>query len=105
MPLGGYINGLHIRRVLFVNEQVRYFTEPPEALDGGVHVGAKIVSEYAQEFDINSFEAMETQAMHELEAEGGAEGIKVCNADSIIEARVTVCKLVINTGIPEGSYL
>ncbi|XP_013201078.2 guanine nucleotide-binding protein-like 3 homolog [Amyelois transitella] len=48
--------------------KVRYFTEPPETLDPDVHVDAKIVSAVAQEFDINSFEAMETEAMGELDA-------------------------------------
>ncbi|XP_028162357.1 guanine nucleotide-binding protein-like 3 homolog [Ostrinia furnacalis] len=48
--------------------KVRYFTEPPLTPDSEVHVDAKIVSAAAQEFDINAFEAMETDAMNELSA-------------------------------------
>ncbi|KAM3961640.1 nucleostemin 1 [Aphomia sociella] len=47
--------------------KVRYFTEPPETPDSEVHVDAKIVTDIAKEFDINAFEAMETDTMSELD--------------------------------------
>ncbi|RVE42247.1 hypothetical protein evm_013106 [Chilo suppressalis] len=46
--------------------KVRYYTEPPETPDSEVHVDAKIVSAVAKEFDINSFETMETEAINML---------------------------------------
>ncbi|CAH3986398.1 unnamed protein product [Pieris brassicae] len=57
--------------------KVRYFTEPPEVLDSEVHVDAKIVSTLAQEFDINSFEAMETEAINSLNVPVADGAIKV----------------------------
>ncbi|XP_059052494.1 guanine nucleotide-binding protein-like 3 homolog [Achroia grisella] len=64
--------------------KVRYFTEPPETLDTEVHVEAKIVTEIAKEFDINSFEAMETEAMGQLDAHRtDAEGVKITSTGPV----------------------
>lgn len=61
--------------------QVRYFTEPPETMESEVHIDAKIVTEISKEFDINSFEAMETEAMNELDTQNkdAMSPIKVIN--------------------------
>lgn len=64
--------------------KVRYYTEPPETPDSEVHLDAKIVSEAAQEFDINSFEAMETEAINQLAANGeGVEGVKITSTGPV----------------------
>lgn len=55
---------------------MRYFTEPPEE-ETNIHVDAKIVSTIDKEFDINSFEAMETEAIDALQDGKDAEAIKV----------------------------
>ncbi|XP_072940500.1 guanine nucleotide-binding protein-like 3 homolog [Epargyreus clarus] len=62
--------------------KVRYFTEPPETLDSDVHVEAKIVSSMAQDFDINSFEAMETEAMNALNSPDD-DGIKITSTGPV----------------------
>lgn len=49
--------------------KVRYFTEPPEQNEN-IHIDAKIVSEEAKEFDINSFQAMETETIDALASHG-----------------------------------
>lgn len=64
--------------------KVRYFTLPPETPESEVHVDAKIVSTIAAEFDINSFEAMETEAMDELAAhDTGVEGVKITSTGPV----------------------
>ncbi|XP_026751070.2 guanine nucleotide-binding protein-like 3 homolog [Galleria mellonella] len=64
--------------------KVRYFTEPPETLASEVHVDAKIVTEIAKEFDINSFEAMETEAMSELDAHRtDGEAVKITSTGPV----------------------
>ncbi|XP_075970898.1 nucleostemin 1 [Anticarsia gemmatalis] len=64
--------------------KVRYFTLPPETPDSEVHVDAKIVSSIAQEFDINSFEAMETEAIDELAShDTGVEGITISSSGPV----------------------
>lgn len=58
--------------------KVRYFTLPPETPDSEIHVDAKIVSAMDKEFDINAFEAMETEAINELASHDiGVEGITI----------------------------
>ncbi|KAJ8732990.1 hypothetical protein PYW07_015589 [Mythimna separata] len=64
--------------------KVRYFTLPPETPDSEIHVDAKIVSSIAAEFDINSFEAMETEAINELAShDTGVEGIKISSTGPV----------------------
>ncbi|KAJ0179710.1 hypothetical protein K1T71_004301 [Dendrolimus kikuchii] len=64
--------------------KVRYYTEPPETLDSEIHVDAKIVSATTEEFDINSFEAMETEAINELATHGDAvEGVKITSTGPV----------------------
>ncbi|XP_022115488.2 guanine nucleotide-binding protein-like 3 homolog [Pieris rapae] len=63
--------------------KVRYFTEPPEILDSEVHVDAKIVSTLAQEFDINSFEAMETEAINSLNVPVADGAIKITSTGPV----------------------
>ncbi|XP_047521458.1 guanine nucleotide-binding protein-like 3 homolog [Pieris napi] len=63
--------------------KVRYFTEPPEMLDSEVHVDAKIVSTLAQEFDINSFEAMETEAINSLNVPVDDGAIKITSTGPV----------------------
>ncbi|XP_068630368.1 guanine nucleotide-binding protein-like 3 homolog [Battus philenor] len=63
--------------------KVRYFTEPPEE-QTDVHVDAKIVSEIAKEFDIKSFESMETEAINALqEGKDDVEGIKITSTGPV----------------------
>lgn len=63
-----------IKNIVYIF-QVRYFTVPPEV---EVHVESKIVSTFSKEFDINSFEAMETETINELAThDTGVEAIKV----------------------------
>lgn len=50
---------------------------PPETPDSEVHVEAKIVSSLAPEFDINSYEAMETDVINSLGDNSTQEAIKV----------------------------
>ncbi|CAG9560702.1 unnamed protein product [Danaus chrysippus] len=64
--------------------KVRYFTEPPE-VESEVHVEAKIVNSLAQEFDINSFEAMETEAIDALGNNDG-DAIKITSTGPVIAA-------------------
>ncbi|KAI5644041.1 GNL3L/Grn1 putative GTPase domain-containing protein [Phthorimaea operculella] len=59
--------------------KVRYFTEPPETPASDIHVDAKIVTSIAAEFDINSFEAMETEAISQLDQGSSIEPVKVTN--------------------------
>ncbi|XP_035457750.2 guanine nucleotide-binding protein-like 3 homolog [Spodoptera frugiperda] len=64
--------------------KVRYFTLPPETPESEIHVDAKIVSTIAAEFDINSFEAMETEAINELAAhDTGLEAIKMTSTGPV----------------------
>ncbi|KAH9645516.1 hypothetical protein HF086_000044 [Spodoptera exigua] len=64
--------------------KVRYFTLPPETPESDIHVDAKIVSTIAAEFDINSFEAMETEAINELAAhDTGVEAIKMTSTGPV----------------------
>lgn len=64
--------------------KVRYFTEPPETLDSEIHVDAKIVTAMAEEFDINSFEAMETEAMNAFDTQPNeSEGIKITSTGPV----------------------
>ncbi|XP_077287521.1 nucleostemin 1 [Arctopsyche grandis] len=47
--------------------KVKYYTLPPENLiENGEHTGATIVSSFAEEFDLNKFEAMETEILGQL---------------------------------------
>lgn len=46
--------------------KVKYYTLPPEDIQENGHVDAKIVSNFAEEFDLNSFEAMETEMLGNL---------------------------------------
>lgn len=47
--------------------KVKYFTLPPEDLNAAsIHLDAKIVTEIAKEFDIENFEAMETETLAAL---------------------------------------
>ncbi|KAL4710532.1 hypothetical protein ACJJTC_008934 [Scirpophaga incertulas] len=63
--------------------KVRYYTEPPESSQE-VHVDAKIVSAVAKEFDIESFEAMETQAVDELATQSSSfEPIKIISTGPV----------------------
>ncbi|KPJ01594.1 Guanine nucleotide-binding protein-like 3-like [Papilio xuthus] len=63
--------------------KVRYFTEPPEE-DTNIHVDAKIVTTEAKEFDINSFEAMETEAIDALQSgKDDVEGIKITSTGPV----------------------
>ncbi|XP_073951728.1 nucleostemin 1 [Choristoneura fumiferana] len=62
--------------------KVRYYTEPPETPEAEVHVDAKIVSAVAQEFDINAFEAMETETMDALGQVDG-DGIKITSTGPV----------------------
>ncbi|XP_032510895.2 guanine nucleotide-binding protein-like 3 homolog [Danaus plexippus] len=64
--------------------KVRYFTEPPE-VESEVHVEAKIVNSLAQEFDINSFEAMETEAIDALGNNDG-DAIKIASTGPVTAA-------------------
>ncbi|XP_049866377.1 guanine nucleotide-binding protein-like 3 homolog [Pectinophora gossypiella] len=64
--------------------KIRYFTEPPETPESEVHVEAKIVSGAAREFDINNFEAMETEAFNQLDQHSSAvEGIKITSTGPV----------------------
>ncbi|KAL0840084.1 hypothetical protein ABMA28_015403 [Loxostege sticticalis] len=64
--------------------KVRYFTEPPETPDSEVHVDAKIVSAAAQEFDINAFEAMETEVMDQFNSNAlDIEPIKITSTGPV----------------------
>ncbi|CAK1552840.1 unnamed protein product [Leptosia nina] len=63
--------------------KVRYFTEPPQILDSDVHLDAKIVSTLAQEFDINSFEAMETEAINSLNVQPTDDAIKITSTGPV----------------------
>ncbi|KAG6460826.1 guanine nucleotide-binding protein-like 3 homolog [Manduca sexta] len=66
--------------------KVRYFTEPPETLESDVHVDAKIVSaaDEAKEFDINSFETMETEAINALDQHNnGVEAFKISSTGPV----------------------
>ncbi|CAH2075544.1 unnamed protein product, partial [Iphiclides podalirius] len=67
--------------------KVRYFTEPPEESED-VHVDAKIVTAAAQEFDINSFEAMETEAIDALQTGNeDLDGIKITSTGPVKAAQ------------------
>lgn len=46
--------------------KIKYYTIPPEENQDDVHISAEIVTESAKEFDINSFEAMETEMLNNL---------------------------------------
>ncbi|CAB3242962.1 unnamed protein product [Arctia plantaginis] len=64
--------------------KVRYFTVPPEIPEADVNVDAKIVPAFAKEFDINSFEAMETEAINELAThDTGIEAIKISSTGPV----------------------
>ncbi|CAG4976600.1 unnamed protein product [Colias eurytheme] len=63
--------------------KVRYFTEPPETPVSEVHVDAKIVTSMAQEFDINSFEAMETEAINALNCQPNDDAIKISSTGPV----------------------
>ncbi|XP_013136247.1 PREDICTED: guanine nucleotide-binding protein-like 3 homolog [Papilio polytes] len=62
--------------------KVRYFTEPPEE-ETNIHVDAKIVSTIDKEFDINSFEAMETEAIDALQDAKDVEAIKITSTGPV----------------------
>ncbi|KAJ2946886.1 hypothetical protein O0L34_g16219 [Tuta absoluta] len=63
--------------------KVRYFTEPPETSSSAVHVDARIVTSIAAEFDINSFEAMETEAISQLDQGSSIEPIKITSTGPV----------------------
>ncbi|XP_048484967.1 guanine nucleotide-binding protein-like 3 homolog [Plutella xylostella] len=63
--------------------KVRYFTEPPLA-PTDVHIDAQIVSAAAAEFDISSFQSMETDALMELQGTGDmCEGMKITSTGPV----------------------
>ncbi|XP_063378870.1 guanine nucleotide-binding protein-like 3 homolog isoform X1 [Cydia fagiglandana] len=63
--------------------KVRYYTEPPETMDSEIHVDAKIVSAAGEEFDINAFEAMETEVMDALNDGNTTEAIKITSTGPV----------------------
>ncbi|XP_034824896.1 guanine nucleotide-binding protein-like 3 homolog [Maniola hyperantus] len=63
--------------------KVRYFTVPPETPDSEVHIEAKIVSSMAPEFDINSYEAMETEVINSLGDNTTEEAIKIISTGPV----------------------
>lgn len=64
--------------------KVRYFTEPPETADTDIHVDAQIVASIAKEFDINSFEAMETDIVNSLNTDSTKiEPIKITSTGPV----------------------
>ncbi|XP_041976684.1 guanine nucleotide-binding protein-like 3 homolog [Aricia agestis] len=63
--------------------KVRYYTEPPESAAEEVHVDAKIVATMAQEFDLNSFEAMEAEVIGALGNPTADEAIKITSTGPV----------------------
>ncbi|KAG5897472.1 hypothetical protein JTB14_031098 [Gonioctena quinquepunctata] len=53
------------------NGKIKYHTLPPEEKAEDVHISAAIVSEAAKEFDLDSFETMETDVLNKIEKESG----------------------------------
>ncbi|XP_023936909.2 guanine nucleotide-binding protein-like 3 homolog [Bicyclus anynana] len=61
--------------------KVRYYTVPPEA--PAAHVEARIVSRAAPEFDINQYEAMETDVINSLGDHSTEEAIKITSTGPV----------------------
>nr|XP_023014000.1 guanine nucleotide-binding protein-like 3 homolog [Leptinotarsa decemlineata] len=53
--------------------KIKYYTVPPEENTENVHISATIVSEVAKEFDLASFETMETDILNKIEKESGSK--------------------------------
>ncbi|CAG9828930.1 unnamed protein product [Diabrotica balteata] len=51
------------------NGKIKYYTVPPEEPQNNVHISAAIVTEVAKEFDLDSFETMETDILNKIEKE------------------------------------
>ncbi|XP_028134415.1 guanine nucleotide-binding protein-like 3 homolog [Diabrotica virgifera virgifera] len=51
------------------NGKIKYYTVPPEEPQNNVHISASIVTEVAKEFDLDSFESMETDILNKIEKE------------------------------------
>lgn len=47
--------------------KIRYYTVPPEDDQNRIHISSEIVSKIAKEFDIDTFETMETEVLNEIE--------------------------------------
>ncbi|XP_018576032.1 guanine nucleotide-binding protein-like 3 homolog [Anoplophora glabripennis] len=48
------------------NGKIKYYTLPPEENENDVHISSSIVTEVAKEFDLDSFESMETEILNKI---------------------------------------
>ncbi|XP_056634634.1 guanine nucleotide-binding protein-like 3 homolog [Diorhabda sublineata] len=55
------------------NGKIKYYTLPPEEPQKDVHISASIVNEIAKEFDLDSFETMETDVLNKIEKESDSK--------------------------------
>ncbi|CAH0554574.1 unnamed protein product [Brassicogethes aeneus] len=73
---GGVPNSIAAARGLLEDwnsGKIKYYTIPPEANENDIHLSSKIVSEVAKEFDLDSFEAMETDILNKMEKDYGTK--------------------------------
>ncbi|CAH1998928.1 unnamed protein product [Acanthoscelides obtectus] len=64
--------------------KIKYYTVPPEGTDN--LISAKIVSEVGKEFDIESFEAMETDVLSKIEKESDKKDAFVLDSMGTVDA-------------------
>lgn len=55
--------------MLIFSGKIKYYTLPPEENENDIHISSSIVSEVAKEFDLDSFESMETDTLNRIEKE------------------------------------
>lgn len=65
--------------------KIAYYTLPPEESNKDVHVSAKIVSEIAKEFDIETFEAMESETLGSIEEEHKKQSVTLIDTEAKME--------------------
>nr|CAH7755874.1 unnamed protein product [Callosobruchus chinensis] len=66
------------------NGKIKYYTVPPEGSDN--LISAKVVSEVGKEFDIDSFEAMETDVLSKIEKESDEKNAFVLDSLGTVDA-------------------
>ncbi|CAH1102580.1 unnamed protein product [Psylliodes chrysocephalus] len=63
--------------------KIKYYTLPPEENEKDVHISSAIVSEAAKEFDLDSFEAMETEDLKKIQKEAESKTKTAFIVDSL----------------------